>query len=159
MKEVIKDYFATEDGQIWSNKTHKYVAQRISPSGYYHVNLSIDGKCRTFQVHRLIAKAFLDATDVTPIINHKDGNKLNNHVTNLEWCTYQYNTQHAETSRLTHHAVGVNSRFGKFSEEDISNIRQLRNHGLSQYQIANMYNVTRSSIQQILDGKNYKWVT
>lgn len=78
MIEVIKDYFATEDGQIWSNKTHKYIAQKVGPNGYYNVNLSINGKCKTFQVHRLIAKAFLDTIDETLIINHKDGNKLNN---------------------------------------------------------------------------------
>lgn len=158
MKQIIDDYFATEDGRIWSNKTNKYVAQRIGPKGYYHVNLSIGGKCKTYQVHRLIAKAFIPNPQNFPVINHKDGNKLNNHIDNLEWCTYQYNTQHADKNGLITRAVGIATSNGHFFENDIRKIRALSKEGMSQSKIASTYNVTKGTIQQILNGNTYKWV-
>ena len=67
--------------------------QQLSKTGYYYVILK-DGKSRekTMKVHRLVATAFLDNKENYPIINHKDENKTNNIVENLEWCTYRYNT-------------------------------------------------------------------
>ena len=158
MKQIVDDYFVTEDGKIWSNKTNKYISQRIGPKGYYLVNLSIKGKCKTYQVHRLVAKAFIANPNNYPVINHKDGDKLNNRVENLEWCTYQYNTQHACKNGLINPAVGVATLNGHFLETDIRNIRLLRDNGLSWSKIASIYNVTRSAIQQILNGSTYKWV-
>lgn len=65
------------------------------PSGYKQVTLCKDGKCKSFLVHRLVAEAFIPNPDNLPIINHKDEDKTNNIVSNLEWCTYQYNTQYS----------------------------------------------------------------
>ena len=158
MKEVIKDYFATEDGKIWSKKTNTFVAQRIHPRGYHIVNLSIEGKCKTYLVHRLVAKAFIPNPNNYPTINHKDGNKLNNNINNLEWCSYKYNTQHAIVNGLRHNAIGLNTKHGHFTVEDIKNIHLLKQQGLSQSKIANKYGVTRGAIQQILKGTTYRWI-
>lgn len=108
--------------------------------------------------HRLIANAFIPNPDNLPCINHIDGNKLNNQLSNLEWATYSDNTKHAFRMGLTHPAIGKNTKHGKFTEEDIKYIRMLNKQGKSQYQIASIYNVTRSTIQQILEGKTYHWV-
>jgi hypothetical protein len=63
--------------------------------------LRINGKTRTTNIHRLVAKSFIKNDDKTKIVvNHKDGNKLNNNVSNLEWCTYKENTQHALKNNL-----------------------------------------------------------
>lgn len=59
--------------------------------GYPHVVLSKNGKHKTVRVHRLVAIAFLPNPDNLPEVNHKDENKYNNHVNNLEWCNHQYN--------------------------------------------------------------------
>ena len=158
MKQIIGDYFVTEDGKIWSNKTNKYIAQRIGSKGYYLVNLSINGKCKTYQVHRLVAEAFIPNPENYPVINHKDGNKHNNHFENLEWCTYQHNAQHAVENGLIAHAVGVATSNGQFLEKDIRDIRVLRSNGMSQSKIASLYHVTKGAIQQILNGNTYKWV-
>lgn len=158
MIEIFENYFVTEDGQIWSDKSHSYLAQRIGKQGYYLVNLSINGKCRTYQVHRLVAKAYLDNPDNLPAINHKDGNKLNNNVDNLEWCTQQHNVHHALENNLTHPAKGMATKNGRFTEDTIKTIRLLGKQGLSQRKIAAQYNITRSAIKQILDGTTYKWV-
>lgn len=60
-------------------------------SGYKRVQLCKDGKQKHFSVHRLVAIAFLPNPDHLPFVNHKDENKANNHVDNLEWCTHEYN--------------------------------------------------------------------
>ena len=59
--------------------------------GYLHINLVKDGKQKSFQIHRLVAEAFVPNHKNLPIINHKDENPLNNCANNLEWCTYSYN--------------------------------------------------------------------
>ena len=63
--------------------------------GYFIVNLHKNGKLKRMKVHRLIAFAFIKNENNYPIINHIDGNKLNNNLENLEWCTYKHNTQEA----------------------------------------------------------------
>lgn len=78
--------------------------------GYYRVNLSRDGYQRGFYVHRLVAMFFVDNPDNKPCVNHKDGDKANNHYTNLEWCTDAENNQHAKEMGLFY---GSNSKIPK----------------------------------------------
>ena len=63
--------------------------------GYLQIMLSKCGKTRTFLVHRLVAQAFIPNPDGLPEVNHKDENKQNNAVDNLEWCTPQYNMDYS----------------------------------------------------------------
>ncbi len=65
-----------------------------SKQGYYICKLSYQNKKPTRNVHRLVAEAFIPNTDNLPCINHKDENKLNNNIDNLEWCTYEYNNKY-----------------------------------------------------------------
>lgn len=159
MKPLFNDYYATEDGKIYSGKSNKYLSTRKSKRGYLLVNLSIDGKCKTFSVHSLIAKAYIPNPDNLPEINHKDGNKENNTVSNLEWCTSSQNSVHALREGLMVPAKGLATKNGRFTDEDIITIRNLyKSKQYSQYRIAEMYNVTRSTIQQIIEKKTYKHV-
>lgn len=64
-------------------------------SKYYTVDLCVHGKCKGFNVHRLVAEAFLEKPEGTTEVNHIDGNKKNNHVENLEWVTQKGNLIHA----------------------------------------------------------------
>ena len=61
---------------------------------YYHVKLCKNGQVKNFTIHRLVAKTFIPNPENLPCINHKDENKLNNVVSNLEWCTYKYNNNY-----------------------------------------------------------------
>lgn len=63
----------------------------IKKTGYVNVRLSKNGKAYDRSVHRLVGIAFIPNPNNYPCINHKDGNRANNNVENLEWCTYQYN--------------------------------------------------------------------
>lgn len=82
--------------------TARIMPQTIQRTGYYAVMLWLGNKSKCAKVHRLVAEAFIPNPDNLPCINHKDGDKLNNQVTNLEWCTYQENMQHAVRTGLTH---------------------------------------------------------
>ena len=140
MKEVWKDVLGFEEayqvsnyGRIKrkkrtdsNNRTHK---ERImSPSmysnGYMNVELRMNNKKRRTSEHRLVAEAFIDNPLNLPQINHKDENKANNHVSNLEWCTAQYNIRYKDgvkrrraTAILNSNAVCKYSMEGEFIEK------------------------------------------
>ena len=73
----------------------RILKQRKTTTGYYYVNLSKNGKVKPSRVHRLVAQAFIPNDKDFNLVNHKDGNKLNNNVNNLEWCDYSHNLKEA----------------------------------------------------------------
>ena len=70
------------------------LSQQNNGKGYYTVNLSKNGRAKKEYVHRIVAKAFLDNPNSYKEVNHKDENKQNNSVSNLEWCTSSYNKRY-----------------------------------------------------------------
>lgn len=112
-------YGVQDDGKVFSNKSgqrrelsggvSRYKTDRPDSIGYKVVTLSVNGKCTTHTVHRLVAIAFIPNPNGKPFVNHLDGNKHNNHVSNLEWVTGSENTQHAwDTGLLTRKFGGLN---------------------------------------------------
>lgn len=88
-------YKISKDGVVINSITGKEIKQSISRYGYKRVHLCKDGKMKFFFVHKAVALAFIENPDGKPYVNHKDGNKLNNNVENLEWCTPSENVLHA----------------------------------------------------------------
>ena len=96
MKQQIQDfpnYFITTDGEVISKG--KKLSQRIGKQGYAYVNLYNEFGRKTKKIHRLVAETFIPNPKNLLQVNHIDGNKLNNRLENLEWCTQQENTLHA----------------------------------------------------------------
>lgn len=85
-------------GNIHNNR--KLMKIQKHSAGYLHINLTKDGKSHTHLIHRLVAIAFLDNPQNKPEVNHDDGNKHNNILSNLEWNTSVENKQHAITTGL-----------------------------------------------------------
>ena len=74
----------------------RYKKKYKRTNGYLFVQIKVDGKNKCFDIHRLVAKAFISNPDNLPCINHKDENKENNTVYNLEWCTAKYNNNYGD---------------------------------------------------------------
>lgn len=81
----------------------KIIIPKDNRTGYYKVNLYKDSKCKNHYIHRLVASAFISNENNKPCINHKDHNRKNNNVENLEWCTYKENNDYSHCSE--HHAL------------------------------------------------------
>ena len=75
-----------------SQVKERILKQRSDKDGYLEVFLSKDGKLHSFRCHRLVASAFIPNPNHYPVINHKDEDVTNNQVSNLEWCSFSYNT-------------------------------------------------------------------
>lgn len=89
-------YLVSEDGKVYSEKYgYRKELKQFEHKGYRRVALSKNNKRRMFPVHRLVADAFLPNPKNKPYVNHLDGNKRNNHWSNLEWCTRAENQEHS----------------------------------------------------------------
>jgi len=90
------NYLVSNDGQIRSIKSNKVLSCSSIRGGYKSFTAQFNKKKKTIKVHRMVALAFIPNEDTKKnIVNHKDGNKLNNNVDNLEWVTLRQNNQHA----------------------------------------------------------------
>ena len=93
-------YQISKDGDVFSLVSHKLKSFEISITGYKRVCLFKNGKGKHYSIHRLVAETFIDNPNNEPMVNHKDGNKLNNNIDNLEWCDLSYNIKHAYDNNL-----------------------------------------------------------
>ena len=80
------------------NKVNEKILRPGKRNNYLFVNLYKNGKRKLYDIHRLVAQAFLPNPDNLPVVNHKDENKLNNNVENLEWCTQAYNVNYSHNN-------------------------------------------------------------
>lgn len=135
-----EDYQVSGDGKVYSIKSNKILKPDIDKDGYeiYRIRDKY-GNRKTFKCHRLVAFTFIENPNNLPIINHIDGNKRNNNLSNLEWCTVQQNTRHAvDTGLLKPYTRGIEvydifkkrvvSRFNSY--DDLSNITGLKKSSL-----------------------------
>jgi Holliday junction resolvase len=90
-------YHISDYGRVKSYKCGKerILKATLTSNGYAAVKICANGKRKIHKIHRLVASAFLQNPENKPQVNHKDGNKANNHVDNLEWTTHKENIQHA----------------------------------------------------------------
>lgn len=167
LKEPLRGYFVNENGVVISRKTkfsnyedNHIMSQRINKYGYYDVGLRFKDengikRKRPFEIHRLMAKTFIPNPNNLPCVNHIDGDKLNNKVNNLEWCTVRYNTKHAADNGKIPQQKGQNNKTAKLSDFEIPEIMILRASKMTVKEIAKEYGVAKSTIQNITSG--YQW--
>lgn len=138
--EIWKDIIGFENEYEVSNlgnvrRKIQNLKSSISPHGYKTLSLSKNGKTITKLVHRLVAEAFIENHENKEIINHKDCNKTNNVLENLEWVTHEENMQHAVSNNRQRNQKGESNSMSKLLEQDVLFIRELLNNGLSAYEI------------------------
>ena len=91
-------YSVTKDGKIYSHIKKRFLKQSIK-NGYTSVNLYKNKKYKTYRVHRLVAETYIPNLNNYPQVNHKDENRSNNSVENLEWCTSSYNINYGNRNK------------------------------------------------------------
>ena len=122
----LENYCVNEDGLILNTRTRGMVRPSINKKGYLQVCLT---NKNTYSIHRLVALTFIENKENKTEVNHIDGNKLNNHISNLEWNTTQENLEHkrinnlGKTLKAKLSATGINNSQAKLDEEDVIFIR------------------------------------
>ncbi|MDG9855590.1 NUMOD4 motif-containing HNH endonuclease [Pseudomonas nitroreducens] len=125
------------------------------PNGYQQVTLCNGDSHRPFKVHRLVAVAFCARRDGCDVVNHIDGVKTNNAVSNLEWTTYKANTHHARDNGLLDPPRGERSGSARLSQEDVEEIKRLWLGGMSQSGLSKIYGVDQSHISRMVRGERW----
>lgn len=144
-------YEIDTDGVVYS-LSRKCSLKPHNKNGYLAVNLFKNGTYKHFYVHRLIAEEFIPNPNNWSEVNHKNCDKFDNRVENLEWCTRKQNLQHSYDNGLKR--VGEKHGCHKLTCSQVKEIRQ--SNGLSQSELAKKYNVKQCTISAILTNKIWK---
>lgn len=155
------DYIVADDGTVYRYWRNRKQWQRQSPRKHTNGYMRgvIYGKDR--YIHRLVAELFVSNPNGYKEVNHKDGDKTNNHVDNLEWCTRAQNCKHTFQTGLREYRelseMGKKGGRGNrlFTDTQVIDIRRLRANGMKVKDIANFYGVPRQTIQNVTLGYNY----
>lgn len=160
-------YKVTKDGKVYSERLKRYLKQQKYKHGYLYVGLYTD-KRKYKTIHRLVAETFIPNSKKLSQVNHKDGNKENNHISNLEWCTQSGNMQHSweiGTSKMSQRMLESLDKkrekalqvLRKLTSKDVRKIRRLnKEKGIGCRRLARRFNVSKSCIDKVLNNKTYK---
>ena len=142
MNQPFEGYFVTPCGRVWSYKSNRFLKPNIHSNGYEVIHFRAKGK--KYLVHRLVAETYLPNPNHYPIINHKDENKHNNCVSNLEWCTYAYNLTYNGLKIRNAHKTGTSVVRVEDNKEYYSIRAAARDNGIQ-----------KTSIIRALKNKNF----
>lgn len=152
------DFEVSSKGEIRTFKL-KGSTKRVIPKvrklhknreGYFVVTLKEKNLIRTFRVNRLVAGAFLPITNGEAHVAHLDGDRTNNNVSNLKWCTPKENNSHKILHGTSLH--GERNHWAKLTTAQIDRIRELKKHN-TDYDLARIFNVNQSTINRIVNKK------
>lgn len=129
----------------------KVLKQYLTHNGYLRVVVTKGNKRKSNPVHRLIANTFIPNPENKPEINHKDGYKTNNVITNLEWVTRKENMIHAVNTGLVIAPKAVR----KLTPEIIKHAKELREEGRSYKNIGLIYGVSKQTMNRAINNKTY----
>ena len=159
-------YKANVYGQIKSLYTNKILKSNLCNNGYWGLTLCKNKIKKRYNVHRLVALTFIDNPNNYPIVNHIDGNKQNNNVNNLEWCTQKHNVKESFKLGLSK-SPNINKN-GKLNHKSklIAQIdkktNKIINHYYGAYEVERKTGICASYVWRCCHGKlksakGYKW--
>lgn len=140
------NYDIYETGEIYSRKTHKVLTGCILNTGYVTVTLTTSQGKKGYSLHRLVAQTFIPNIDNKPYVNHIDGDKTNNSVTNLEWVSASENRRHALYSGIAAKAYGPREKI----KIDVRNSNEWKRYLMTSYYISTKGEVYNNSNQILL---------
>ena len=167
MEEVwkpIKDFPLYEVSNLGRVKSHAMGWTKIlksglrgSGSGYPFVNLYKNSAGYMKSIHVLVLEAFVGPRPLGYEANHKDGDKENNNLSNLEWLTSSDNTKHSWKRELQPSPIreGYRSNSAQLSDESVVLIRKMLQQGMRHREIAEKFNVSRVTVTRIKLGQTY----
>ena len=153
------EYFVAKDGDVWSEKTNRWLKPSAKGNGYLYVTI-YDAKKRRHSksIHSLVAETYLGPRAKGWVVNHKSGIKTDKALNNLEYVTISQNNVHA-------YDMGLSSRKGsmaggsKLTETQVTEIKRLLSEKLlSHEQIAGKFEVCRTTITMIATNKTWRHV-
>lgn len=144
--------------KVYSTKSNKYLKIFKNTNGYYLTIVTTgQGQTKHYRVHRLVAETFLECPDPTLDVHHKDHDKSNNNVENLEWCTRGYNIKAAMDA-------GVNPQKGEthsasvMTEETVHEVCRLLQEGWRTIDICSHLGVAKHNVCEIKRGNNWSHI-
>lgn len=155
------DYSLTREGKVYSHFSHRFLSTHLDRYGYEKVRLvSKDNKRHTYSVHRLMLENFSPCENMDTLqVNHIDGNKLNNHIDNLEWTTCSENVRHAFEIGLKTQS-GENNNLSKLSEKQVLEIIDLLlSKKYSGAEIDRMYGLCKDYANSIRRHERWAYLT
>ncbi|ESE73110.1 putative HNH family endonuclease, phage associated protein [Salmonella enterica subsp. enterica serovar Paratyphi B str. SARA62] len=144
---------ARGQGTMACNSKPKVLKMDTSQHGHKRVTLCIDGKTWRKGVHRLVALTYLPLVDGKEIVNHKDGNPANNDVSNLEWCDYSENLQHAYNVLNRDKMFGEKRTWSVLTDDDVIHLRTIKNPDY--HKLADKYNCNYNTIRDAIKGRHF----
>lgn len=156
-KEVITEpgFLISNNGYVLNRDTQVIRKLKTHPEGYRHLFFGRPKK--EYKIHRLVATHFVHNPLNLPVVNHINGIKGDNNVTNLEWATHKHNTQHAIASGLMNNK-GSRNGMSKLTEEIIKEVRALKRCGVSAKKISNAYKIDLRHVFGICSRKSWAHV-
>ena len=156
-----KKYQISNYGRVKSYYRKPPIIMKLSSRnsvGYIQVSLSLDGERRTHLVHRLVLSHFNREPEVGEETNHKDGNKENNFIDNLEWTDRKSNVNHSLQKGLSSN-IGETHSKAKLSKSDVEEIKNLYPTGdYTQKELGDKFGVHQATIADILHGRSWSHV-
>lgn len=152
-------YVISNKGEVISLFTHKLLKPSIKnyKNGYAGYTLYKNDKHTQFLAHRLVAQNFIDNPECKPEVNHINGNKLDNSVENLEWCTRFENQQHAVKNGLQ--AKGERQHLSKITPDEVRVMRRIYNKKeFSSHRLAKIFSLHQTSVSDILSFRTWKHI-
>lgn len=148
------NYYVTDDGRIWSERTQKYLSAQYDKNGYVKVQMrSTDNKSHRYSVHRLVLENFKPVQGMDKLqVNHKDGNKLNNSLNNLEWTTCKENINHTIENNLR---ATINGS-AKITPEQVIEIYRRSWNGETNIKLGKEFGINPDQVGRIKNKKSWK---
>lgn len=154
-------YVITHEGKVYSywTKLKKWKEQKPRPhtNGYSRAMINLKDE----YIHRIVAKCFIENPEGLTEVNHKDGNKKNNNVENLEWCTRSENNRHAfKTGLRSYEELKAMAKMPRYTRRKLTSeqVREIRKSNKSDTELSRIYGLCRGAIYLIKKGKTYKEV-